>query len=201
MFDSSANLKLPGPARLGEMDITVRYPTDEEWYVRSRSKKYITHNLGRGRRETVLPEPGDPDTRLYEAISQNGTPSITAAEAASILDTLGQALITDVHTEAGVGIVSMLTVTGRTVHKIQIPTADAILRWRRAAVKVYDLSHGHQELRMNPQAGAELYDSCKGESTDYKVAIPGLHKDQAVKALVEYIDQNVGPRLAEDENF
>lgn len=200
MFDSSANMKMPAPARLGNVELTVRYPADQEWYARARARKYITHNLGRGRRETVLPEPGEADARLFEAISLNGNQPVTAFEAATILDTMAQAMITDVRTEEGIGIVEMITVTGKTVHKIEIPNADQIFRWRRGAVKVFDLSHGHQELRMNPEAGATLYDACHGVSEDYPSGIPGPHKDSAIKALVEYIDQNVGPRL-DDSNF
>jgi hypothetical protein len=200
VFDTTANIKMPGPARLGEVEITVRYPADKEWYARSRARKFVTHNLGRGRKETILPEPGDADSRLFEAITLNGSPAITAAEAAAILDVMSGAMVIDVHTEAGVGIVETQVMTGKAVHKIQIPTADQIIKWRRGAVKVYELSHGHQEVRMNPEAGADLYDACKGESADYAGPIPGPHKDAAVKALVEYIDQNVGPRL-DETNF
>jgi hypothetical protein len=200
MFDSSANLKMPAPARLGDVELTVRYPADQEWYARARARKYITHNMGRGRKETIMPEPGEPEARLFAAISLNGTPPISAAEAAMILEALGQAMVTDVRTEAGTGIVEMITVTGKTIHKMEIPTADQIFRWRRGAVRVFDLLHGQQELRLNPEAGAELYDACKGRSEDYSSAIPGPHKDSAIKALVEYIDQNVGPRT-DDANF
>lgn len=200
MFDSSKDYKVPVPARVGSGEMLhVRWPNDQEWYTRARSKKLIQRKLGRGRTETVPTPPGEHDLKLYEAISLNGSQPISPGEAQMLLDALGTCTVTDVKIEDNEAVVLMQIVSGEVIHKLKVPTADQIITYRRAAYRLIELQHNQQEIRLNPQPGAELWDSCGGHSGDYVNGVPGIHKDVAIKGVIEYIDANVGPRL--DENF
>jgi hypothetical protein len=195
MFDSSAQIKMPAPYRMGDQKLTVRWPTDDEWAKRNRAKKFITRRLGRGKSETIPPEPGETDLQLYEAISLNGSPPVSVAEASMILDALAQCNVLSVQIEEGMGVIEMDTMAGLVTHRLKIPTAELILSWRRTALRVVELANNQSEMRFNPQAGATGWDGCGGVSTDYAAAVPAIHKDIAFRALVDFIDQNMGPRI------
>ena len=200
MFDSSTHIEIPAPFRLGDAVITVRYPTDEEWYRRARSKRIVNRRLGRGVTQPILPEPGEADLTLYQTITQNSSPPLTAAEASQVLDALGQATVTAVTIEKGTAVVDMETMTGPVHLRSKIPTADQVVQWRRSAYRIHDLNFGQQEIRLNPEAGAGLWDACEGSSSDYKTAIPGIHKDAAIRALIDFSETRLGPKQ-DDANF
>ena len=201
MFDTKTKIDIPAPYRLGDEKLSVRWPTDAEWAARARARKIIIKRLGRGKSETKVPEPGEADLTLYSAISLNGSPEITAAEAAMVLEAMAQATVTGVAIDQGAATIEMETMAGHVTHKAKIPTADQILQWRRGAYRMIDLQYGHQEIRTNPEAGAQLWDACEGKSEDYANGVPGLHKDAAIRALIDYIDQNWGPNRDDDANF
>jgi hypothetical protein len=196
MFDEKAEIGMPAPARVGG-NLLVRWPTDAEWAARSRARKFITRNLGRGKRETVTPQPGEPDLKLYEAISLNGSPPLSAAEAAMVLESLAVAIVTDVQVEGNEGCVTMNILTGQVQHYLRVPTADEIFEYKRAAFKLYDLPHGQAQTSFTPEAGARLYDQCNGRSGPeaYKGAVPGPHKAEAVRAVIDHIEQHMGPAI------
>jgi hypothetical protein len=199
MLDTGKTIEMHGPFRLGDQRLTVRWPSDQEWFNRARRKRLIKRSLGRGQSETQMPEPGEPDLGLYEAITTNGSPQLTAAEANGVLDALSLCNVIGVTIEDQGGVVQMVTAFGNVVHKLNIPTADQIIKWRRSAYRVLDLPHGQQQFIVNPEPGAQLWDSCQGSSQDYAGATPGIHKDTAMQALITFIEQNVGPR--QDEGF
>lgn len=193
MFDETTEIAMPAPGRLGGGIVTVRWPNDEEWAARSRARKFITRRLGRGKSETVAPQPGDADVKLYEAISINGSPSLSAAEASMVLDAISTCLVTNVEVEGNEALVSMNVVSGLVKHRLKLPTAEQILSYRRAAFRLIDLPFNQQEIRFTPEAGARLWDQCEGKSDSYKGAVPGPHKAEAVRAAIDYIEQNLGP--------
>jgi hypothetical protein len=202
-FDSKAEIAIP--ARLAstggaEQEVLLRYPTDEEWSARSRSRKIIIRRLGRGMSETVPPEPGEADVKLYKTIALNGAPDMTPAEASKVLEALSVADVYDVSIDGGEAAVEMSVMTGRAIHHMKIPTADQVLSFRRSAFRLIDLPFNQQELRTTADAGARLYDQCGGRSEDYANGIPALHKDAAIRAVIEHIDRALGPR-SDDANF
>jgi hypothetical protein len=202
-FDSQAEYAFPAQvASTGgaPQTIAVRFPTDEEWSARARSRKIIIRRLGRGVSETVPPEPGEADVKLYKAIALNGAPEMTPAEAAQVLTTISTADVFNVQIEGEEAEVEMMTVVGSVRHRMKIPTADQVLSFRRAGFRLLDLPFNQQELRVAPDAGARLYDQCGGRSSDYANGIPGVHKDAVARSVVDVIDQNLGPKR-DDTNF
>src|SRR4030095_8621315 len=92
MFDSKNEIAFEARAAsigTGTQLVAVRWPTDEEWAARARAKKILIRRLGRGVTETVPAEPSEADIKLYQAIAVNGAPSMTAAEAARVVDMIG----------------------------------------------------------------------------------------------------------------
>ena len=202
-FDTKQELEFDPPiASSGGLPqkVVLRWPTDEEWAARQRGRKIIIRRLGRGISETVPPEPGEADLKLYSAIAVNGAPVMTPAEAAKVIEVMAVADVFDVQVEGGEATVEMEVASGRVKHHMRIPTADEVLSFRRAAASVLDLPFNQQEIRVTPEAGARLYEKCQGKSEDYVNGIPNIHKDAAARAVIEFIDRALGPRQ-DDANF
>jgi hypothetical protein len=194
MFDDKSEIGMPAPARVGG-NLLVRWPTDAEWAARSRARKFITRHLGRGLRETVTPPPGDGDLKLYQAISLNGSPSLSAAEASMVLEAMCITIVTNVEVDGNEACVTMNVLTGEVQHRLRVPTADEIFEYKRAAFKQLDLPYGQAQTSFTPEAGARVYDQCNGKSGPeyYKGAIPGPHKAEAVRAVIDHIEHHMGP--------
>jgi|SRR5262252_4907468 len=203
MFDVNAEIEVTArPASAGGVPtaISLRFPTDEEWAVRQRSRKIIIRRLGRGRSEVVAPEPSQADLTLFEKITTNGAPTLTPAEAAKVLEALATADVNSVAIEGSTATVEMETMAGKVVHTLKVPTADQVIRFRRSAFRMIELPYNQQELRQSPDAGARLYDECGGSSADYEGAIPALHKDAAVRGVIDDVDRQLAPKK-DEENF
>lgn len=194
VFDEKAEFVMPAPARVGGT-VVMRWPTDEEWGIRSRARKFLTRRLGRGKSEMVTPRPGEADRKLFEAIALNGTPSLTPAEASMILEGLGICLVTNVEVEGNEATVTMSVFSGEVKHTFRVPTADEILEYKQAAFKALDLSYGQVQTTFNPDAGARVWDACNGKSGPeyYKASIPGPHKAEAIRVVVEHVEHHMGP--------
>lgn len=196
LFDHEADFVLPAPARLGG-DVVVKFPTDEQWVVRTRARKFLQRRLGRGKSEMVSPKPGEADRVLYEAISVNGSPQLTPFEASQILESVAMTFVTDVQIQGNDATVTMNVFTGEVKHFLRVPTAEEMFDYKQAAFRQLDLSHGQMQTTFNPDVGARLYDLCGGRSGPefYKAAIPGAHKAEAVRVVIDYIENHIGPAI------
>lgn len=203
MFDSSAEIEIQ--ARLvstggEETGVTVRWPSDEEWAVRNRTHKILIRRPGRGVSETIPSDPNEADVKLYTTIAINGAPAMTPAEAMRVLDAISTCDVVNVSIAGVEAIVEMNVLGGKVIHKVKVPSADQVMRMRRAAYRILDLPYSVQEIRTTPEPAAHLYDECGGQSTDYKGAIPVIHKDQVIRSVVEAIDRELGPKR-DESNF
>jgi len=199
-FDISSEIVFPMrlvSTKSLEVEITVRWPTDAEWLKRARARKVIMRKPRAGVNETVLPMPGPHDVELYESIKLNGAPAMTPAEADKVLNAMSRSEVTDVRLEGADAEVDMNVISGPVTLKLRIPTADEVIHLQRAAVRLLDLPFSQQEVRINPEPGGRLFDDCGGRSDDYPKGIPLTHKDTAVRAVIDYIDQRVGPQPSE----
>jgi hypothetical protein len=202
-FDSKAEIQFDAVVAATDFKpqpVTLRWPTDEEWAARTRARKIIIKRLGRGVSETIAPDPCEADVKLYQTIALNGAPAMTAAEAVKVLESIGVSDVIDVHLDGAEVEVEMIVMTGRVKHHMRMPSADQVVVFRRAAFRVLDLPYNTQELRVNADAGARLYDQCGGNSPDYASGVPAPHKDAAMRAVIEFVDRNLGPR-GDDPNL
>jgi len=200
VFDATKEYEL-GMRVEAKGPVVVRWPSDQEWTARARGRKILQRRLGRGVTEMVQPEPSDVDLAFYDKIKLNGGTSLTKAEAALVGDTLAACAVTNVELEGDTATVTATVLTGQVKLRLAIPTAAQTVTFRRAAYRLLELPFNTQEIRMNPDAGARLFDECKGGSDDYTGGvIPGIHKDAAVRAVIEQLERNLGP-MDNEANF
>jgi len=199
MFDPNTTITIGLRTAAGKTDITVRWPTDEEWGVHRRRRKILRRNLGRGVSEDEI-DNSEGDTKLYEAIKLNGAPQLTVAEATRIVETIStcDVLGVDLHAEdAEIRLNTLLW--GEFRHTIRIPTTDEVRSLQRAT-KVLTHPYNVQEIRTNLESSAALWDKCGGRGDGYLGAVPNIHKDVSIRAVIAAIDQEVLPKY-DETNF
>jgi hypothetical protein len=187
MFDSTAEFVYPARAGKSKVEISMRWPNDEEWAERHRKRKIVIRNIGRGISETDI-DSGEADLKMYKAARVNGAPDLTAAEASLVIKLMERTEVTDVALNGEEGIVTMMVPGGQVTHRLQLPTADQVARMQKQAAHLLSAPHNTSQLRIFLEPTAKLWDECKGVSEDYIGTIPALHKDAAIRAVVEQIN-------------
>jgi hypothetical protein len=199
MFNSDTTITLGGiRTSAGKADITVRWPTDEEWGTHRKRRKIMQVQLGRGQSETQI-ETGDADAKLYEAIKLNGAPPLTQAEATQIIGIIATCDVIDVELGADEGEVTLNTMMGETKHRLRIPTMDEVRTLQRST-RLIQHPYNRQEIKTNLEAAAALWDKCGGKGEPYEGAVPALHKDAAVRAVISAVEQEAMPKY-DEANF
>jgi hypothetical protein len=198
MFDSTAEYVFPARSGKTKIDVTMRWPTDEEWAERHRNRKIEIRNLGRGMSETDIDSVAA-DLKLYQTAKLNGAPELTGPEASLVIRSMERCEVTEVVLDGEEATVQLQVAGGSVTHRVQLPTADQTIKMQRAASRLFSAPHNRSQMRMYLEPTARLYDECKGRSEDYTAAIPALHKDAAIRAVVEQI--NVEMSASDDEKF
>lgn len=179
----------------GKTDITVRWPTDEEWHQRRVRSKLIMRQLGRGASE-VETDTGAADQKLYEAIKLNGAPPLSVGEASSIIGTIGKCNVARVELGAQEADVQLQILTGTVKHTLRIPTMDEVRKLERTTRHLTQ-PYNCQEVKTNMIAGAALWDACNGKAEGYAGPVPALHKDAVIRGVLQEIDREMA--ASEDE--
>jgi hypothetical protein len=182
--------------------VEVRFPTDHEWGERRRAVKFLTYSLGRGVQKTdAIPSPST-DMKIYEKIKLNGAPPLDDEEASRILDTLGKAEAKDC-TWTGAGAVVKLSVPrGTVIHALKrVPTAKEVRLMRESSAHLRQLPNNVTESRLTIEAPAKLWQDCGGSSENYAGAIPALHKDAAIRAVIQKLDNEISQGFEETDDF
>jgi len=199
MLDTSQEVTVPGRTSSGRTDITIRWPSDKEWADRNKRRKIFIKRLGRGRSETTV-DPGDADQRLYEAIKLNGAPPLTVGESTRVIEALAQTDVLDVTLEADTGLVTLATAGGTVHHRLKLPSADQVLAFRRNSTRLIDLPLNTQQIIILLDPAVQLWNDCNGQSDDYAKEIPAVHKDAAIRAVIEALDREVNA-TADEADF
>jgi hypothetical protein len=199
MFDQTSTITFGGfRAAAGKADITVRWPTDAEWNAHRKKRKLIQKNLGRGAVERRFVN-GDADSVLYEAIKLNGAPPLSEAESAWIINQLATCDVLGVELGADEATVELQVLTGTVKHTVRIPNMDEV-KTLQASTKFVMLPYNVQEIRSNLESSAALWDKCNGHAEGYGNGVPALHKDAAIRAVIEAIEQEAVPKY-DESNF
>ena len=199
MFDTTNEITIHGlRTTQGQVPITVRWPTDDEWAAHRRRRKLIRHELGRGASENEI-DNAEGDIKLWEVIHTNGAPPLTGAEASQVIDTLARCEVTGVDLGANEAEVRMLTAWGTVKHVLRIPTYEEVRKLERTT-RMISMPYGRFQIHSYLEPGAALWDQCDGKGEAYSAAVPNLHKDTAVRAVVEAIKAEVAPQH-DEENF
>lgn len=195
MFDTTTTITIGLRTASGKTDVTVRWPSDEEWAAHRKSRRILQRQLGRGATENEI-ESGDADSRLYEAIRFNGAPPLSAGEAGKVVETIAQCDVLDVRLGADEAEVDLQTPMGEVKHTVKIPNMDQVKALQRTT-KFITLPYNRQEIRANLDASAVLWDKCAGRAEGYAGLVPNLHKDVAVRAVINAVDLEAVPKYDE----
>lgn len=199
MFDANTTITLGlRTAAAGMTDITVRWPSDEEWSAHRKRRKIFQQQLGRGQAETQI-ESGEADAKLYEAIKHNGAPHLSVGEANRIVDTIATCDVLNVELRAEDAEVQLNTVMGEVKHTVRIPNMDEVRNLQRST-RLITLPYNRQEVRPNLESSAALWDRCSGRVEGYAGPVPNIHKDAAIRAVVAAIELEALPKH-DESNF
>lgn len=197
MFDTNAEIHMTARTATGKTQLAIRWPADDEWGERARMRKILIKRSGRGASETSIEPNTDADLKLYDAIKLNGAPQLTGAEASRVLDAIALCDVRNVTLYAEDATVELGVPGGEVEHRLKLPSAEQVLALRKKASKVRDLPYNTQELRILLEPGAKLYDACQGDSEDYPSGVPSLHKDTAVRAVIDALDRELAQGVDE----
>lgn len=192
MFDANTTITIGLRTTHGKTDITVRWPTDEEWAAHRKRRRIIQRTLGRGATETEV-DTTDADAKLYEAIKQNGAPALSIGEANRIIDSISTCDVLGVDLHAEDAEVKLNTVMGEVAHTVRIPTMDEVRALQRST-RLITMPYNRSEIRTNLDSSAGLWDKCSGRAEGYAGAVPNLHKDVAIRAVIAAIEQEAMPQ-------
>jgi|AmaraimetP72IA01_FD_contig_31_5763250_length_2370_multi_22_in_0_out_0_2 molybdopterin-binding protein len=199
MFDTHADYGF-NPFRTSKGIVTVKmhWPTDEQWVAQYKRRKVFQKQLGRGAQEIEV-DTSDADLALYEEIRFEESPDLTSAEATNAIDLLRKCTVTDVRLGDVEAEVDLVIPTGAVTHTLRIPSA-AEVRDLNKTTRLIQLQYGRQEIRANLDAAARLWDGCNGKGgTGYANGVPNIHKDAAVRAVIDAIDRELTSKY--DANF
>jgi hypothetical protein len=195
MFDTATTITIGLRTTHGKTDITVRWPTDEEWAAHRKRRRIIQRTLGRGAAETDV-DTTEADAKLYEAIKQNGAPALSIGEANRIIDSISTCDVLGVDLHAEDAEVQLNTVMGEVTHTVRIPNMDEVRTLQRST-RLITLPYNRSEIRTNLESSAGLWDKCGGRAEGYAGAVPNLHKDVAIRAVISAIEQEAMPKYDE----
>jgi len=198
MFDTEATITIGLRTAQGKADITVRWPSDEEWSAQRKRRKIFQRQLGRGAYEPEI-DTAEADAKLYEAIKLNGAPPLTSAEATRIVDAIQRAEVMGVELRAEDAEVELDTMAGKTTHVLRIPTMDQV-RLLQKTSRLINLQYNKQQIITNLDAAASLWDKCHASVDGYAGAVPNIHKDAAIRAVISAIEQEATPKN-DEANF
>jgi hypothetical protein len=193
------------PARTEEglpTTVRLRWPTDAEWQQRKKATRVLFHQLGRNINRTEIKPDPKVDLRIYQAISLNGSAPIDGDEAGTLLDRLQKAETIDVEWEGAGARVTLNVARGKVIHTfVTVPNAKQVRKLREQSATMRSLPNNVIENRLDIDAGAKLWQQCGGASESYVSDIPSLHKDAAIRAVVQKHDDELEAAFAESEDF
>ncbi|MDZ4796588.1 MAG: hypothetical protein SGI92_00390 [Bryobacteraceae bacterium] len=190
IFDSARLIELQLRSAEGVKAVKVRFPSDEEWTGRQRSRKVIIKQLGRGVSETTIPHGERADEELLRKIrASEGGAEFDAFEAARLLEELAFVEVDDV-TPAAEGYRVALRVPGGTVAVVlRVPSAKDVFEYRRFFARVLDLPFEKQEMTVNLNAAGNLFTKLVQNTEGYEGSkVPVIHQAVAIRAAIDALD-------------
>lgn len=196
MFDSTATFKMELKySTVGPVTLELRYPNDEEWIQRVSARRMVMRRMSRGQTEVEIRPNHAKDHELYQRLALNGTPppSISAGEATAVLDAMATCEARDIHIDGSQAVVELRVPNGMVKHTLSVPTMDQVLRFKAQASRTVELPMNVMESRQNLRVSGELWQECRGQVEGGQGAVPIVHKDVAIRQLIEFIEREMQP--------
>lgn len=194
LFDKKMQIPIDIPHPDGAKECVVRWPNDEEWINRSRNLRVIRHQTPDGITTTSQNEV-EVDRDLFNAICSQGAEGITDAEACEVIERLERMQAIDIQREGNEYIVELHVPTGKTKHRVRVPTAEERLEFQRGASSSKELGRGKTLLSFNAKPGGVLYDKIIADIEGYAAqtadAVPVIHKTAVIRLLLDALEEMV----------
>src|SRR5262249_38824968 len=137
MFDTNATFTLGGlrVAGIGKVDITVRWPTDEEWGAHRKRSKVIMRQTGRA--SQIEADTLAADAKLYDTIKVNGAPQLSPDEASTVISHIARCEPTGASLGSDEAEVTMDVAGAKpegenlVTHRMRIPTMEEVHKLQR----------------------------------------------------------------------
>ena len=197
MFDTNTTITL-GPLRTsqGRTEITVRWPSNEEWAAHRKRSKLTMKQLGRGASELDT-DTANADSKLYEAIKLNGAPPLSSSEAGVVVKAISRCEVVAIDLGAVEAEVDLHVLSGKVKHTLRIPTMDEVRKLQRTT-RYITLPYNQQEVRTSLEAAADLWDACGGRAEGYAGEVPSLHKDVAIRSVINELEHEASAPYDEE---
>jgi hypothetical protein len=187
-FDAGQTFETVLPTPDGDKRITVRYPTDEEWAQRQRTRKTVIKHLGRGQSKTTTTGGEDADLACYERIRQEGSDTLDAFEVAVVLDRLSRANVVDVEKQGKEYEVTLQVLDGTVTHVLKMPSRKQIQNHRDRFASFIDLPFNTQRMFLDLASAGSTYDALFVRNEGYAGSVPLPHKVAAVQAVITTLE-------------
>jgi len=174
----------------GPAAVVVRFPTDEDWARHAALCRTVFKNLGRGKSETEV-ESAKADHALYNTVRLDGSPDLDAVEVGCIVELLGAFDIRDCRQEGDAYLIEATIHAQAVVIRLKAPTTKAVLDYRKRAFQLISLPHGRTQMISRISEAAALFDRCFVSAEGYDGPVPILHKDRALRAMIDFIETEV----------
>lgn len=192
LFDAARPISIKALAGGAVKQIEVRWPSDEEWIARQRSRKIVVKQLGRGSSETSLAGGDEAAAELLAAIrTDGGEPRLTPAEASRVIDQLSLAEVTDAEYEGGRFRVELRIPGGTAGFLLAMPSAEDEQTYRRSFARAIDRPYGKSEVTIHLDVAGALFQKLELESSGYVGAVPVIHQAAVVKAAIDLLAETL----------
>ncbi len=184
MFDTTLDFKIKLPSPSGLVEVTVKFPTDDQWLEYHRGRRVIERDLGRGKTEPAVLGAEAAAERLFAQIKVDG--DLDRSQADLLIRRLADARVASVEDEGGQYRVTVrfLNMTG--VHVLKMPSA-LQMKQAEAATRVVNEKYGAVEIMVNLKVFADLYGEMLVSAEGYSSSAPLLHKHAVVQAVLSEV--------------
>jgi hypothetical protein len=189
-FDVTSDFKTTMRTQAQGMTLVhVTWPSDELWTKRAKARRVLTRLLGRGQQEVDV-EPGDSDLDIYKHIRCEDSPDLTAAEATKLMNVVAHTRVANVELGESEAVVSMEVVQRFEVtHRLKIPSAEQQKDCTKAMDRFVGMPHNVFSNTINLSVTGRLWDALKIETENYEGAVPIIHKDAAIREMLQALDR------------
>jgi hypothetical protein len=190
MIDPNQKIQMRLVRPEGDVNIVLRFPTDEEWKARQDKRKHVVTDLGRGKtKEEDQGQEADAEMiQLCLEIEGSEPVVVSQAEAARIISELSEVALVSFE-RVGAGFDVELEDFADRLHsfRLAMPTADRVAAYRRDLVKVKPLGANKRSLSIDMAAVQKLWD----ELTNGNAPYPLPWKSAVLKRVMESLDDLV----------
>jgi hypothetical protein len=197
LFSTERTFEVELPDPEGTKVVAVRFPTDDEWIKRSKRRKTIIKDLGRGRSTTDTVGGEKVDAEIFEAIRKDAAVTIEPEEAMVLLDWISTCDVVSAERKAGEVIVTLrLGDASEVEYTMRCPSLKECVTYKRSVGKAYDLQYGQREIIVDISASSKFFDSLLKSVNGYEEGskIPIIHKTVAVRCAVDKAENVMADR-------